>query len=72
MRWERKHRVPDTYYTDNDYANVIKFIKITVNSTQNRQKSQKKQKYKKQFSKRIGKNADLYKPVSNKTMNTHK
>ena len=45
---------------------------MTLNLTQNRQKSHKKQKYKKQFSKRIGKkNADLYKPVSNKIMNTH-
>ena len=25
-KWKQKHRVPDTFYTNNDYANVIKFI----------------------------------------------
>ena len=32
-------RVPDTYYISNDYTNVIKFMEITSNSTQNRQKT---------------------------------
>ena len=43
---EDKHRLPDTYISK-DYANVIKFMKITSNSTQNRQKTQKAQNDKK-------------------------
>ena len=42
----QKHRLPDTFI-NNDYANVIKFMKITLNSTQNRQKTKKAQKDKK-------------------------
>ena len=42
----QKHRLPDTYI-NKDYANVIKFMKITSNSTQNRQKTQKAQNDKK-------------------------
>ena len=38
-KWEPKYRVPDHYYVNNDYANVIKFMKITSNLTQNRQKT---------------------------------
>ena len=30
---EQKHRVPDTDYINNDYVNVIKFMKITSSST---------------------------------------
>ena len=41
--WQQKHRVPDTYYINSNYANVIKFMKISSNSTQNRQKAQKAQ-----------------------------
>ena len=37
-KWKQKHRVPDTFYTNNDYANVIKLLQ---NLIQNRQKSQK-------------------------------
>ena len=40
-----------TIQTNNDYTNVIKFNKITWNSTQNRQKTQKAQKYKIVFQK---------------------
>ena len=32
-----KQRLPDTYIIK-DYANVVKFLEITSNSTQNRQK----------------------------------
>ena len=46
MRTNCKHRLPDTYIIK-DYANVIKFIKITSNSMQNRQKIQKAQNDKK-------------------------
>ena len=38
--------LPDTY-VNKDYANVIKFMKITSNSTQKRQKTQKAQNNKK-------------------------
>ena len=31
---EKKNRVPDTYYISNDSANVIKFMKVKLNSTQ--------------------------------------
>ena len=44
---EQKYRVPDTYCKNNNYANVIKFMKITSNSTQHRQKTKKVQKDKK-------------------------
>ena len=36
----QEHRLPDTYINKN-YANFIKLIKITSNSTQNKQKAQK-------------------------------
>ena len=41
-----KHRLPDTYIIKN-YANVVKFMKITSNSAQNRQKIPKAQNVKK-------------------------
>ena len=28
--WEYKHRVPDTYYKNSDYTNIITFIKDHV------------------------------------------
>ena len=55
----KSQRLPDTYI-NKDYASAIKFIKITSNSTHNRQKRQKEQNNKKL------KNADLHKPVLNK------
>ena len=36
--WEQKHRVPDTYYINNDHASVIKFMKVTSNSTQRKKR----------------------------------
>ena len=33
-KWERKHRVTDTYYINNDRANVIQSIKVSSSSTQ--------------------------------------
>ena len=38
---ENKNIVIDSYYKNNDYANVIKFMKIISSSTQNRQERQK-------------------------------
>ena len=53
---ENKKTVLDTYYKNNNYANIIKFMKITLNSTENRQKTQKAQNG---FSKESVQNADL-------------
>ena len=38
---ENKNIVIDSHYKNNDYANVIKFMKIISSSTQNRQERQK-------------------------------
>ena len=65
----KKHRVPVTYYTNNDYKNPTKFNKITWNSKQNRQQSAEKQKT--SFPKEQIKNGDLRKPTFNKIMTTH-
>ena len=53
---ENKKTVLDTYYKNNNYANIIKFMKITLNSTENRQKTQKAQN---RFPKESVQNADL-------------
>ena len=57
-----------TQYWNNDYANVLKFMKIIWNSTHNRQKTQKRTEWQKKlvFQKESVENADLYKPVLNK------
>ena len=65
---ENKKTVLDTYYKNNNYANIIKFMKITLNSTENRQKTQKAQN---RFPKESVQNADLYKAVLEKIMSTH-
>ena len=58
---EQKHRVPDPYYIKIDYANVIKFMNIIQNLTQNRKKTQKVQKKQKaSFPKEQVEKADLY------------
>ena len=62
---EHKCRVPDTIY-----ANVIKFMRVTSNSTQNRQKTRNARKDQKLVSQKI-ENADLYKPLLNKIMTKH-
>ena len=36
--------VPDTYYVNNDFANVIKFMKITSHSTRTSIKQKKRTK----------------------------
>ena len=47
-------------------------MKLTSKSTQNRQKTQKAEKVKKtSFPKEPVENADFYKPVLKKVMNTH-
>ena len=52
----------------NDHGNVIKFVKVTSNSTQYK----KRRKTKTSFPKESEENADLHKPVLNKIMITHK
>ena len=42
----KKHGLSETYI-NKDYANIVKFMKITSNSTQNRQKTQNWQNDKK-------------------------
>ena len=32
-KWDQKHGAPDTCYTNNDYTNALKFMKITLSST---------------------------------------
>ena len=39
---EEKHRASDTYYINNDHANVIKFTKVTSKSTQCKKRRKKK------------------------------
>ena len=56
------------YVPNKDCANVIKFMKITSNSTHNKQERQKAQNDKKKsFLNETVENADLHKPVLNKT-----
>ena len=65
-------RVLDTYYVNNDYANVKKFMKLASNSTLNRLKTQKAQIDKKtSFPKKSVENANFYKLVLNKIMTTY-
>ena len=48
-------------------------MRVTPTSTQNKQKTQKAQKDKKPvFPKESAENTDLYKPVFNKIMTTHR
>ena len=54
-----KHRLPDTYIIK-DCANIIKFIKIASNSTENRQKIQKAQNDKKIIFQKNGKKMQTY------------
>ena len=73
ITWYPSAQNKNTEYLNNNYANVIKFIKIISNSTYNRQKTQKIRKTKKtSFPKESVENADLYKPVLNKIMTAHK
>ena len=47
--------MPDTYYLNNTYANVMKFMKVTSNLTQGRRCGKKKTS----FPKESVENADL-------------
>ena len=66
-----KHRLRDTCI--NKYcANVIKSMKITSNSTHNRQKRQKAQSAKKtRFLQELVENPDLHKPILNEIKTTN-
>ena len=59
-------------YINKDCANVIKFMKITSNSTHNSQKRQKAQNDKKNsFLNELVENVDFHKPVLNKIKTTN-
>ena len=60
---KNKQYLTPPYYTSNDFANVLKFMKVTSNSAQCK-KAQKNKKL--VFKKKSVENADLYKPVLNK------
>ena len=66
------YRLLDTYYVNNEYANVI----YKVYENQIRQKidreHKKCRKTKKRFLKELVENADLYKSVLKKIMTTHR
>ena len=66
VKREQNHTATDTYIS-NDYINAIKFMEMKSKHRTGR----KRRKTKDQFSKRIGKNADLPKPILNKIMTTH-
>ena len=55
-------------YVNNDHGNVIKFMKITSNLHNTKSVEPPKTS----FPKKSVENADLYKPVLNKIMTTHK
>ena len=69
---EQKQRVPDTYYINNNYTDVIEIMKITSNWKQSRQKKQSTERQKDSFPKESVENTDLYKPVLKKIITTIK
>ena len=69
IKQDQNRRVPDTFLT-NGYINVKKFMKMKSKHRTDKKHS-KSRKTKDQFSKRIGQNADLSKPVLNKILTTH-
>ena len=67
-----KTKTPDTYHINIDYVNVIRFGKITSNSTQQAENTSSAERQKTNFPKESVENADdLYDPVLNKIMTTH-
>ena len=63
-----KHKIPYTYYINNDFANVIKFMKITSNLTRTGRKQKKTPKN--SFQKESVENVDLHKSLMSKIMTT--
>ena len=67
---EQKHTLRETYI-NKDCENVTKFMKITSNSTHERQRRQKAHNDKKTgFLNELVEHADLHKPVLNKIKTT--
>ena len=67
-----KNTAPDTYYVEQWLYSVKKCIKLSSNSTQNRQKNTKSsERQKTSFPKESVKNKDFYKLVLDKVMTTH-
>ena len=65
-----KHRLADTYI-NNDYANVVKFLKIHRIPHRTGRKQKKRRTTKTSFPKEAVENADYYKSVLNKVIPTH-
>ena len=64
---EKRNRVPDTCYINNDRANVITFMYVSSNWHD----AKNAEIQTTSFSKESVENADLYKPVLNKIMTTY-
>ena len=72
FKWEQKQNTWYLLLYKQWLSNVKKFIKLTSNSTQNREKKQNAQKDKKtSFPKESVENVDPYQPVLNKIMIKH-
>ena len=70
-KWEQKHRAPDTYHKNIDYANVMKFMKINIEfDTEQVENTKSAWRQKTSFPKESVENEDLYIPVLNKVMTT--
>ena len=66
-----KHKIPDTHYLTNDFANVIKFMKVTSNLTGTGRTKKTEKTHKNSFPKESVENANLYKSIMSKIMTTH-
>ena len=64
---KQKHRVPDSCYVNNNYGNIIKFMKVRSNL----HNAKRGEIQKISFPRKLVENPGLYKPVLNKIMTTH-
>ena len=64
---EQKHRVPDLYYINDNYTNLVKSYGDHIEFRTGR-KHKKRRQTKSSFPKEQVENADLYKPILNKIM----
>ena len=67
---EQKRRVPDIYYTNNDYPSVTKVHEDYVEFRTGRKHKKRRKTKKTSFPKEQIENTDLYKPALNKIMTT--
>ena len=73
---DNKNTVPDTYYINSGYPNVIKFMEITKNSAVTRKRhleliTNQAKNVKTSFPKDQAENADFYKPLLSQIITTH-